>query len=302
MDTGKKMNTVFTGMSKHNYYLKELISNFVLKENKVPLNPYMLFGYYMGGAIDRDFIKAGSYQLLLSADELWVFGIIADGIITEIELAMTHNKPIRFFNMDDNGLSFKEITEIDDLKFEPEVLPKLPYHDYRKRIKDYLKLHSRNDNGIEIERKWLLTKVPDDLNLLSVGTVEQLYFPGDADIRIRKTMMDDSNRCTLDVKGDGDLTRTELKKEISVEEYNQLAAIIGKEPLKKQYYRYDVGLKNVLEVSVVDTGTDWSFIYAEIEFDSEEKANSYTLPIPDAIDITYASEYKMKNVWKRTRL
>ena len=75
---------------------------------------------------------------------------------------------------------------MDDLKFEREVLPKLPYHDYRKRIEDYLKLHRENSSGIEIERKWLLTKVPEDLCLLSAGRVEQLYF---SDVYKRQIVM-----------------------------------------------------------------------------------------------------------------
>lgn len=302
MSKEKRMPTVFTGMSKHNFYLKDAISNFVLKEHRVPLNPYMLFGYYMGDAIERDFVRKGSHELLLTADELWIFGIIADGIVTEIELAMKHNKPIHFYTMDDTGLDFKEIVNMDDLKFEPEVLPKLPYHDYRRRIEDYLKLNRGNSSGIEIERKWLLTKVPEHLCLLSVGMVEQLYFSGDTDIRIRKVEADGSTLCTMDVKGPGDLERKEIKKNITIDEYNQMKEIIGKKPIDKQYYRYDVGLKNVLEVSVVDPGTKDSFIYAEIEFDSQEAAEAYTLPIQEALDITYTPEYKMKNVWKRSRL
>lgn len=135
--------------------------------------------------------------------------------------------------MDDGGLNFKEIVSMDGLKFEPEVLPNLPYHDYRRRIEDYLKLHRGNSNGFEIERKWLLTKVPENLCLLSVGMVEQLYFSGDTDIRIRKVETDSSILCTIDVKGPGDLERKEMKKNITIDEYNQLKKIIGKRPIEK---------------------------------------------------------------------
>ena len=40
--------------------------------------------------------------------------------VTEIELAMKHNKPIHFYAMDEAGLDFKEIVNMDDLKFERE--------------------------------------------------------------------------------------------------------------------------------------------------------------------------------------
>lgn len=298
----ERIPTVFTGMSKHNFYLKDSITNFVLKEGKVPLNPYRLFGYFMGDAIERDYIKRGSYNLLMASDELWIFGVIANGNITEIEIAMRENKPIRFYTVDEHGFIYKEITSMDNLKFEPDVLPKLPYFDYRKRVEDYLKLHHRNNIGIEIERKWLIDKVPEELPLLSIGTVEQLYFSGEADVRIRRMETDDSTMCYLDIKGDGGLKRTEIKKEISIDEYNRIKEIIGKRPIEKIYYRYDVGLKHVLEVSVVDNGTEGSFIYAEIEFDSADEAETYVLPISNAVDVTHDPNYKMKNIWKKTRL
>ncbi|WP_373261887.1 hypothetical protein [Hungatella hathewayi] len=58
--------------------------------------------------------------------------------------------------------------------------------------------------------------------MLSVGMVEQLYFSGDIDIRIRKVEADNSILCTIEVKGPGDLKQKEMKKNITIYEYNQL--------------------------------------------------------------------------------
>ena len=49
------------------------------------------------------------------------------------------------------------------------------------------------------------------------------------------------------------------------------------------------------------TVDDGAFIYAEIEFESEEQARDYQFPIDDAIEVTDDSNYKMKNYWLRTR-
>jgi hypothetical protein len=53
-------------------------------------------------------------------------------------------------------------------------------------------------------------------------------------------------------------------------------------------------------VSEVEHGEPSSFIYAEIEFDNEEDAESYIFPIK-ALDVTLDNNYKMKNYWKNNR-
>ena len=39
--------TVYTSHSKHNYYAKQIISAFVLRQDCVPLNPFMKWGYFL---------------------------------------------------------------------------------------------------------------------------------------------------------------------------------------------------------------------------------------------------------------
>ena len=53
------------------------------------------------------------------------------------------------------------------------------------------------------------------------------------------------------------------------------------------------------ECSIVDNGWIGSFMYAEVEFDTEEEAKSYK-PI-DLLgrDVTEESYYKMKRYWER---
>ena len=101
----------------------------------------------------------------------------------------------------------------------------------------------------------------------------------------------------ITVKGEGTLIREEIETEISEDFYNQLKDFVGKPPIKKNYFVFNCG-GYPLTVSVVDDG---AFIYAEIEFESEEQARDYQFPIDDAIEVTDDSNYKMKNYWLRTR-
>ena len=102
------MKIVFTAISKKLFYFRMHISKFVLEQNCIPLNPYMLWEYFMLDALDRDKIREANNALVEKAEELWVFGEISDGVLAEIKLAEEKQKPIRYFAVIDS----KEIKEI----------------------------------------------------------------------------------------------------------------------------------------------------------------------------------------------
>ena len=110
------MKIIFTAMSKHYFYFRQHISQFVLKQNCVPLNPFMLFEYFLLDTVDRDSIRNANNNLVKKSDELWVFGPISDGVLVEIKLAKSLDKPIRYFKIVDS----KEIVEIspNEVEFE----------------------------------------------------------------------------------------------------------------------------------------------------------------------------------------
>ena len=71
--------------------------------------------------------------------------------------------------------------------------------------------------------------------------------------------------------------------------------------IKKDYRAYACD-GHVLEVCLVDVGTEWEFCYGEIEFENEEEASAF-FPEPWlGTEITDDPSCKMKNYWKRTRL
>jgi hypothetical protein len=120
VSSSKSMDLIFTAQSKKYFYCKDVICEFVLKQEKLPINPFMVFGYFLNDRVNRNLVRQGNNQLIQSCKELWVFGPIADGVLFEIALAKTNRKPIRFFEL---GTKIDEIKEVDieNIAFEPEV-------------------------------------------------------------------------------------------------------------------------------------------------------------------------------------
>lgn len=146
VSNSEKMGVVFTAQSKNNFYCKDVICEYVLKEGKLPINPFMVFGYFLNDRVDRDLIRQGNNQLIQSSDELWVFGAIADGVLFEIALAKKIGKPIRFFSLGTRVSEIKEIT-VDEVTFEPEVHAR----QIRKNdLTSFLKNRNLDDGQLEL--------------------------------------------------------------------------------------------------------------------------------------------------------
>ncbi|MFQ5531555.1 MAG: hypothetical protein ACE5ES_02985 [Candidatus Nanoarchaeia archaeon] len=113
------MRLVYPAHSKHNFYFTEHISKFVLDQGMVPLNPFMVFHYFMFDRVDRDVVRNANNNIVRRCGELWVFGEISDGVLEEIRLVKRLGKPIRYFRI----LKSKDIVEIDksEVKFEDEL-------------------------------------------------------------------------------------------------------------------------------------------------------------------------------------
>jgi hypothetical protein len=104
----KEMPLVYPALSKHLFYFKGQISKYVLEQNCVPLNPFMIFEYFLMDTVNRDLVRNGNNNLVRRADRLWVFGAISDGVFNEIRLAKSLGKPLRYFEV----IKSKDIIEI----------------------------------------------------------------------------------------------------------------------------------------------------------------------------------------------
>jgi CYTH domain-containing protein len=161
---------------------------------------------------------------------------------------------------------------------------------------------------LEIERKWILKEFPETISedccLVGHYSVDQFYVNLEpAEVRLRRVVTyfgPRKSQCELAIKSSNDgLMRTEIETEVSQTFYEDAKLFINKAPIRKDYYIFKHG-DYKLEVSKVEN----KFIYAEVEFETEEEAEAYELPIEDAVEVTEEenSKWKMANYWKATRL
>lgn len=112
---------VFTAMSKKYFYMRLFVTKFALDQGVVPINPFTSFDYFLLDAVERDTVRRANNTLVARADELWVFGDIADGVWAEVIQAWQQHKTVRFFAFRGDKHIY-EVT-IDDLVYEDGVEP-----------------------------------------------------------------------------------------------------------------------------------------------------------------------------------
>ena len=119
LDVQNSKPLVYTAMSKHLFYYRMFISVFVLKNGGVPLNPFMVFDYFLLDAVDRDLVREGNNNLVKRCDEVWVFGAVSNGVLAEVQIANKQDKPVRFFAIQ-KPHKIAEVTK-NDVQMEPDV-------------------------------------------------------------------------------------------------------------------------------------------------------------------------------------
>lgn len=121
-------NLVYTAMSKHLFYYRMQISKYVLEHGGVPLNPFMIFDYFLADSVDRNLVRQGNNNIVKRADEIWVFGNVSNGVLAEIKIAQEMKKPIRYFKIE-KPHNIVEIKDIKEIEMEDEV------EDFKNEIK-----------------------------------------------------------------------------------------------------------------------------------------------------------------------
>ena len=92
---------IYTAMSNRNFYWRMHISKFVLDEGHVPINPFMLFDYYLLHTVDKHVVRQAFNNLLARGDEVWVFGQMSLGVKVQVGIAKRMKKPLRFYDITD---------------------------------------------------------------------------------------------------------------------------------------------------------------------------------------------------------
>lgn len=138
---------------------------------------------------------------------------------------------------------------------------------------------------MEIERKFLLKELPDNIESYPVRMLEQGYLCTGPVVRIRR----DNDKYELTYKGKGCMVREEHNLPLTKEAYEHLKEKIdGRLIIKKRYMiPYE---KYMIELDVFE-GDLASLTLAEVEFSSEEEANSFVAPDWFAEDVTFSKLY-----------
>ena len=92
---------VYIAMSNKNFHWRMHVTKFVLDEGCVPVNPFMLFDYYLMHTVNKDTVREAMNNLLVKCDECWIFGRMSLGVKVQAGIAKRLKKPVRFYDIAD---------------------------------------------------------------------------------------------------------------------------------------------------------------------------------------------------------
>jgi len=146
---------------------------------------------------------------------------------------------------------------------------------------------------MEIERKFLISQLPDNLSSYSYHVIEQAYLCTEPVVRIRK--QDDDYYLTY--KSKGFLSREEYNLPLTKEAYEHLKEKADGIVLAKR--RYLIPLENDLKIELDLFQAPYEDLkLAEVEFHSEEEAKGFTPPSWLGEDVTYLAQYQNSSLSK----
>ena len=154
---------------------------------------------------------------------------------------------------------------------------------------------------MEIERKFLISSLPEGISECRCARIEQGYLDfGEEDEperRIRKLTEGDKTLYFYTEKGKGDLCREEEEYEIPEYSYENLKELVISSILEKTRYYLSVG-GFTAEIDVYG-GSLEGLTVAEVEFSSLEEAEGFTPPEFFGEEITYDKKYRNKNLARK---
>lgn len=139
---------------------------------------------------------------------------------------------------------------------------------------------------MEIERKFLIKKIPDNLSSYKARKIEQAYLCTDPVVRVRR----DNDDYYLTYKSKGMIVREEYNLPLTKEAYGHLLAKADGNIITKT--RYEIPEKDNLTIELdVFEGKFDGLLLAEVEFASEEEALGYIPPEWFGEDVSNSTKY-----------
>lgn len=139
---------------------------------------------------------------------------------------------------------------------------------------------------MEIERKFLVDRLPENLECYPCKFIEQAYLCTDPVVRVRQQ----DQEYILTYKGKGMMMREEYNLPLNQEAYAHLKAKADGNVISKQRYLIPLWDSLTAELDVF-SGRFSGLVLAEVEFASEEEANRFCPPEWFGREVTYSPEY-----------
>ena len=142
---------------------------------------------------------------------------------------------------------------------------------------------------MEIERKYLVIRLPVDYQSYPFHRIEQAYLCTEPVVRVRR----EDETYYLTYKSKGLLAREEYNLPLTKESYEHLLAKADGNVLTKKRYLLPVPGREDLTVELdVFEGKFDGLVLAEVEFETEEDAGKFQAPDWFGEDVTFSGEYQ----------
>lgn len=139
---------------------------------------------------------------------------------------------------------------------------------------------------MEIERKFLITELPENLTQYNCRRIEQGYLCTAPVVRIRRQ----DEEYYLTYKSKGMMVREEYNLPLTAEAYAHLREKTDGNLISKQRYLIPLNETLTAELDIFDAPFA-PLMLAEVEFSSEEEANSFVPPAWFGEDVTFSGKY-----------
>ena len=139
---------------------------------------------------------------------------------------------------------------------------------------------------MEIERKFLITELPENLTQYNCRRIEQGYLCTAPVVRIRRQ----DEEYYLTYKSKGMMVREAYNLPLTAEAYAHLREKTDGNLISKQRYLIPLNETLTAELDIFDAPFA-PLMLAEVEFSSEEEANSFVPPAWFGEDVTFSGKY-----------
>lgn len=144
---------------------------------------------------------------------------------------------------------------------------------------------------MEIERKFLIKQLPENLDEYPFHLIEQGYLNTSPVVRVRKS----DDEYFLTYKGSGMMAREEYNLPLNAESYSHLIKKADGNIISKKRYLIPLDKSHTIELDIFDEPFS-PLVIAEVEFNSLDEAELFTAPEWFGEEVTYDSKYHNNNM------